>query len=66
LYHDVISHDKAKHLIGTEFEKFERRLIAAAFPQAITIGDEPYGPKRENKENPGHHLVREWRSEDCV
>lgn len=52
LYYDVAGYVRAKHLIGSEFESFQRRLVSAAYPAATISGDERYGPGRENKRTP--------------
>jgi hypothetical protein len=52
LYYDVVDVERVKHIIGEEFEKFEARLLAAAYPAATILPEEPYGPKKLNKKTP--------------
>jgi Holliday junction resolvase len=52
LYYDVVADERARHLIGEAFERFEARLLATAYPEARVLREEPYGPKRLNKKTP--------------
>jgi hypothetical protein len=52
LYYDVVENERARHIVGSKFEEFERDLIAAKFPVAGVRGEVPYGPKGLNKKTP--------------
>lgn len=58
LYYDVIQHPAARSLIGSEFEKYQRRLFAAAYPDVEVGGDEDYGPPKRIRKAPDIILAR--------
>lgn len=59
LYYDIVQEPSAWNLIGAEFELFERRLVAAAFPEAVVDGDIHYGIRKEPKKTPDILVSRE-------